>query len=164
MVFFAFGCIYSGISKHYYAFEQSNLWRSALTKTGEINQVSDNITLKGEVTNRNFLSLLPQDIDFSKAIVLCDIEGKEYSFFTEKILKKLEKSHIIIEIHRTQNKDDEINFMKRVKKSFNVTVIIGSNNNFSNSPELQEMSDIDRNLIACEGRSYIGKWWILKPL
>ena len=64
MVFFAFGCIYSGISKHYYAFEQSNLWRSALTKTGEINQVSDNITIKGEDTNRNFLSLLPQDIDF----------------------------------------------------------------------------------------------------
>ena len=54
--------------------------------------------------------------------------------------------------------------MKRVKKSFNVSVIIGSNNDFSNLPELQEMSDIDRNLIACEGRSYIGKWWYLKPL
>jgi histidinol phosphatase-like PHP family hydrolase len=58
------------------------------------------------------------------------LKGEEYSFFTEKILKKLEKSHIIIEIHRTQNKNDEMNFMKRVKKSFNVTVIIGSNNDF----------------------------------
>ena len=162
--FFAIGCIYSGISKHCYAFEQSDLSRSALAKIAEINQVSENITIKGEVTNQNFLSLLPQNIDFSKAIVLCDIEGGEYSFFTEKILKKLEKSHIIIEIHRTQNKNDEIKLMKRVKKSFNVSVIIGSNNDFSNSPELQEMSDIDRNLIACEGRSYIGKWWYLKPL
>ena len=54
--------------------------------------------------------------------------------------------------------------MKKVKKSFDVTMIIGSNNDFSNSPELQKMSDIDRNLIAWEGRSYIGKWWYLKPL
>ena len=162
--FFAIGCIYSGISKHCYAFEQSDLGRFALAKTAEMNQVSENITIKGEVTNQNFLSLLPQNIDFSKAIVLCDIEVGEYSFFTEKILKKLEKSHIIIEIHRTQNKNDEIKLMKRIKKIFNVSVIIGSNNDFSNSPELQEMSDIDRNLIACEGRSYIGKWWYLKPL
>lgn len=92
------------------------------------------------------------------------LKGESVIFLQKKILKKLEKSHIIIEIHRTQNKNDEIKLMKRVKKSFNVSVIIGSNNDFSNSPELQEMSDIDRNLIACEGRSYIGKWWYLKPL
>ena len=30
--FFAIGCIYSGISKHCYAFEQSDLGRSALAK------------------------------------------------------------------------------------------------------------------------------------
>ncbi|WP_443642537.1 hypothetical protein ABXT66_05765 [Candidatus Levibacter sp. Uisw_134_01] len=82
--FFAIGCIYSGISKHCYAFEQSDLSRSALAKIAEINQVSENITIKGEVTNQNFLSLLPQNIDFSKAIVLCDIEGGEYSFFYGK--------------------------------------------------------------------------------
>ena len=162
--FFAIGCIYSGISKHCYAFEQSNLGRSALSKTAELNKVSENITIKGGVNSQNFLSLLPQDIDFSKAIVLCDIEGEEYSFFTDNILKKLEKSHIIIEIHNTHNKNNEIKLMKRIKSKFNVTIITGSENDYSRLPEIQLLNDIDRNLIACEGRSYIGKWWYLKPL
>jgi hypothetical protein len=28
---------------------------------------------------------------------------------------------------------------------------------------LHKLNDIDRNLIVCEGRSYIGKWWHLSP-
>jgi hypothetical protein len=162
--FFAIGSLHSKISKHCYAFEQSNLGRSALSKTAELNKVSENITIKGGVNSQNFLSLLPQDIDFSKAIVLCDIEGEEYSFFTDNILKKLEKSHIIIEIHQTRNKNNEIKLMKRIKSKFNVTIITGSENDYSRLPEIQLLNDIDRNLIACEGRSYIGKWWYLKPL
>ena len=54
--------------------------------------------------------------------------------------------------------------MKRIKSKFNVTIITGSENDYSRLPEIQLLNDIDRNLIACEGRSYIGKWWYLKPL
>ena len=35
---------------------------------------------------------------------------------------------------------------------------------YLNLPELHSLNDIDRSLLACEGRSYIGKWLYLKPL
>ena len=48
----------------------------------------------GEVTKDNFFSSLPSDIDFSKTTILCDIEGGEFDFFTEEILKKVRNSNI----------------------------------------------------------------------
>ena len=163
--FFAIGCLHSKISKYCYAFEQSSFGRTALSKTAKMNKVSDKISIMGKVTKENFLSFLPQSINFSNTVLLCDIEGQEYNFFTDEILKKLKNSHIIIEIHNNNNNDvDEINLMKRIKKLFNITVIFGSDNDYSNLPEIHGLKDIDRNLISCEGRSYIGQWWYLKPL
>lgn len=162
--FFAIGCLHSKLSKYCYAFEQSSSGRAALSKTAKMNNVSDKITIMGKVTNENFLSLLPQDINFSNTVLLCDIEGQEYNFFTDEVLKKLKKSHIIIEIHNNNNNDDEIKLMRRIKKFFNISVIFGNDNEYSNLPEIHGLNDIDRNLISCEGRSYIGKWWYLKPL
>ena len=164
--FFAIGCLHSKVSKYCYAFEQSSSGRAALSKTAKMNKVSNKITIIGKVTNENFISLLPQGMNFSDTVLLCDIEGQEYNFFTDQILKKLKKSHIIIEIHNTNTNTntDEINLMRRIKKLFKITIIFGNDNDYSNLPEIHELKDIDRNLISCEGRSYIGKWWYLKPL
>ena len=117
----------------------------------------------GEVTKDNFFSLLPSEIDFSKTTILCDIEGGEFDFFTEEILKKIRNSNIIIEIHENNKKNLEIELLERSKKFFNVSTIIDNNKNFENISELHTLNDIDRNLLSSEGRSYIGKWWLLSP-
>ena len=162
--FFAIGSLKSKICKYCYAFEESKKSRENLLKTANINNVTSNLSILGKVTKDNFFSLLPSEIDFSKATILCDIEGGEYDFFTDDILANIKQSNIIIEIHKSDNKKNiEIDLLERVRKYFNVSIIIDNNKNFKNILPLHSLNDIDRNLICSEGRSYIGKWWHLSP-
>ena len=160
--FFAIGCLKSKICEYCYAFEEIKKSRENLYKTAEINNVNKNISIMGAVTKDNFFSLLPSEIDFSKAIILCDIEGGEFNFFTDEILKKIKHSNIIIEIHYNKN-NLEIDLLKRAKEYFDVSIIIDNDRSVENIIEFHSLNDIDRNLLTCEGRSYIGKWWHLSP-
>ena len=132
-------------------------------KLAEINNVNNQISVMGKVDNKNFFSSLPNNLDLSQTIILCDIEGEEFNFFSEHILKKLKKSNLIIEIHNENSTSKEITLLKIAKKFFDVSIIIDSNKDMSEFNMLHNLNDIDRNLIACEGRSYIGKWWHLSP-
>ena len=162
--YFAIGCLYAGLSKFCYAFEQSENDKKALIKTAKINNVSRKISIKGKVDNKNFLKMLPDDIDFSQVILLCDIEGEEYNLFTNEILKKFKKSSLIIEIHNNVDEKIKKQFLQKAKKYFHTLTIIDNEKNYFDLPELHSLNDIDRALLACEGRSYIGKWLYLKPL
>ena len=161
--FFAIGCLYSKLSKYCYAFEQNEISRLALHKTAEINKVANQISIMGKVDNQSFLSSLPNDLELSKTVILCDIEGEEYNFFSETILKKLKKCNLIIEIHNESSNSKETALLKLTKKYFNVNVLLDNNKDMSEINILHNLNDIDRNLISCEGRSYIGKWWHLSP-
>ena len=117
----------------------------------------------GKVDNQVFLSSLPDDLDLSMVVILCDIEGEEYNFFSETILKKLQKCNLIIEIHTEETNSKEADLIKSAKKYFNVNIILDNNKDMSAVTTLHNLNDIDRNLISCEGRSYIGKWLHLSP-
>ena len=162
--YFAIGSLYSGLSEYCYAFEQSEIGKKTLLKTAKINNVSSKLSIKGKVDSKNFLSMLPKDIDFSQVVLLCDIEGEEYNLFTNDILKKLAKANLIIEIHNNVEEKIQKQFLQRVKKYFNTSIIIDNQKEYVDLPLLHSLNDIDRALIACEGRSYIGKWLYLKPL
>lgn len=161
--FFAIGCLHSKLSKYCYAFEQNETSRLALHKTAELNNVANQISIMGKVDNQVFLSSLPDDLDLSMAVILCDIEGEEYNFFSETILKKLQKCNLIIEIHTEETNSKEADLIKSAKKYFNVNIILDNNKDMSAVSKLHNLNDIDRNLISCEGRSYIGKWLHLIP-
>lgn len=161
--FFAIGCLHSKLSKYCYAFEQNETSRLALHKTAELNNVANQISIMGKVDYQVFLSSLPDDLDLSMAVILCDIEGEEYNFFSETILKKLQKCNLIIEIHTEETNSKEADLIKSAKKYYDVNIILDNNKDMSAVSKLHNLNDIDRNLISCEGRSYIGKWLHLIP-
>ena len=161
--FFAIGSLKSKICEFCYAFEETKKSRENLFKTAQINNVQNKLSIIGKATKDNFFSLLPSEINFSKVTILCDIEGGEFDFFSDEILKTIKYSNIIIEIHKNHNKNLEIDLLERVKKYFDVSIIIDNDKNFESVSELHTLNDIDRNLICSEGRSYIGKWWHLSP-
>ena len=162
--FFAVGCLYSGLSKFCYAFEQSQKGQEVLLKTAQTNNVIKKISIKGKVTSKNFISLLPIDIDLSKTVIICDIEGEEYNFLNDHILSKCKKANFIVEMHKTNNINDKNKLYKKMCKFFDVSIIIDGNKNYNETPQLHNLNDIDRLLLTCEGRSYIGEWWHLQPI
>ena len=161
--FFAIGSLKSKICEFCYAFEETKKSRENLSKTAKINNVQKKLSIIGKVTKDNFFTLLPSKINFSEVTILCDIEGGEFDLFSDEILATIRCSNIIIEIHKNHNKNLEIDLLERVKKYFDVSIIIDNDKNFEGVSELHALNDIDRNLICSEGRSYIGKWWHLSP-
>ena len=63
----------------------------------------------------------------------------------------------------TLSRNEKIDLIKSAKKYFNVNIILDNNKDMSAVSKLHNLNDIDRNLISCEGRSYIGKWLHLIP-
>ena len=114
--FFAIGCLHAKLFKYCYAFEQNKKSRLVLNKTAEINNVTNQISIMGKVDNQSFLSLLPKDLDLSKTVILCDIEGEEYNFFSENILKKLRKCNLIIEMHKEKSNYKENSLIKNANR------------------------------------------------
>ena len=149
--FFAIGSLKSKICEFCYAFEETKKSRENLSKTAKINNVQNKLSIIGKVTKDNFFTLLPSKINFSEVTILCDIEGGEFDLFSDEILATIRCSNIIIEIHKNHNKNLEIDLLERVKKYFNVSIIIDNDKNFESVSELHALNDIDRNLICSEG-------------
>jgi hypothetical protein len=67
-------------------------------------------------------------------------------------------------MHKTNNINDKNKLYKKMCKFFDVSIIIDGNKNYNEIPQLHNLNDIDRLLLTCEGRSYIGEWWHLQPI
>ena len=97
--FFAVGSLKSKICDICYAFEETKKSRENLYTTAEINDVNNNLSIMGAVTKDNFFSLLPSKIDFSKAIILCDIEGGEIDILDLNKVPMLKYARLLVEVH-----------------------------------------------------------------
>ena len=76
----------------------------------------------------------------------------------------IKRNNDISVIILTHNEEKHIaRCIKSAKKYFNVNIILDNNKDMSAVSKLHNLNDIDRNLISCEGRSYIGKWLHLSP-
>lgn len=161
--FFAVGSLVSGLFDECYVFESNPRSREMLMCNAKRNEVSENMHIRNEATEDAILRLL--DTLPKKIFVLCDIEGAEYSVFTEAVLEKLGESEIIIEIHEFC-RDMELGAIAlrdKAAKYFEICEIRSRGRDLSRIPETEFLSDVERALLASEGRSRLGKWWILTP-
>ena len=161
--FFSVGSLVSKKFKNSIAFEMQESGQKSILKNARLNQVEKSIKIFGEINKKNFESYFSDNSNLKSAVILCDIEGFEYELFSKKILNIIKHSHIIIEIHPTTKRKEE-NLLKDLKKFFNVKTIFNDINNLKDIPSIHKLNDIERSMLTCEGRSFIGKWWVLSPL
>ncbi len=88
--FFAIGCLKSKICEFCYAFEETKKSRENLHLTAKINNVKNKLSIMGEVTKDNFLSLLHQKLIFQKLLFYVISKVESLIFLLKKYLKKLE--------------------------------------------------------------------------
>lgn len=162
--YFAIGVLVNRLFDKCIVYEMDAKGREKLGHNSSVNGVRDRIIIKGEA-NIDTLSeaLANNQEDF---ILLCDIEGAEYSLFTEDLLFRLRNNHLIIEMHEPyyygQEKADQL--FERAIKHFKVDIILSGGRDFSLIEEAHLLSDIERALLMSEGRGPIGTWWHLSPL
>jgi len=150
--------------KQGFAFEISKKSRKILKKNAQINKISNKIKIFG---NANFLSLVNilKGINPRKVFFLVDIEGKEYDLFNNDFCKKFSKSTFIIEEHpfNVNRKKKINNFIKNLKKYYNLEILKDVSKNPFNFDILNKYNDDEKYLMMSEGRPESMRWLILRP-
>jgi hypothetical protein len=99
-------------------------------------------------------------------MIICDIEGAEFSIFSAECFSKLRGAHIIIELHGYLAPDGntvEERLVLDSKQFFQTSIVKTSARDLSSIPELEMVNDADRWLICSEGRPKLMSWLILSP-
>jgi hypothetical protein len=162
--YYPIGLMKSGLFSSAIAFEGSELRRDQMERLADINGCKKNIEIRGYASEDCF-----DDLEFNllaQSVILSDIEGGEFNIFTEKNLKILSDSIIIIEIHDFlvplgNSKLEEL--VNTATKYFKVTWLTTTGRNPSKFQELRDFNDIDRWLTMVEGRGPLMNWIRLDP-
>ena len=106
-----------------------------------------------------------KDINPRKVFFLVDIEGKEYDLFNNDFCKKFSKSTFIIEEHpfNINSKKKINNFIKNLKKYYNLEILKDVSKNPFNFDILNKYNDDEKYLMMSEGRPESMRWLILRP-
>ena len=104
-------------------------------------------------------------MEFSKALVLIDIEGLEFDFLNKTVLQKMKHSIVLIEIHHWI---DEFvlkykNLLSLLEMFFDINVLQYKARDFCSIEALRVMSDDNRYLLMSEGRPSTMRFLALTP-
>ena len=148
----------------HYGFEQDLSQKVNILKLAEINGLDvGSFEILGSA-DKDWIDKLPPNLDFSKSIIIIDIEGDEYEIMNSHVFEKLKGALIIIEVHEFKSDASEsIEKMIGDASSFKSKILKTSSRDLSNFTDSLSLDDIDRWLICPEGRGInSGKWLILE--
>ncbi|MCA3416170.1 MAG: hypothetical protein INF84_16355 [Roseomonas sp.] len=165
--YYGVGLVKSGLSERSICFEQSDEGQAAIKRAGENNGVADRVTILGRA-EADFLNRPElQGIDFSRTLIIVDIEGGEFSLLADELLNRLKDAELIVELHgRFISKDPnlETNFLERLEKYFHCDVFTMGSRDLSAISEVANLADSDRWLLCSEGRPFLMRWAYCRPI
>lgn len=163
--YYSIGALTSGRFKKSYSFEISTKGQEVIQKNATLNNVSTKLEIFGEAT-KDFYKRIPRK-DLDKAVILIDIEGAEFNLLDLKIFENLKKSIIFIELHDWFFRDGEERLkqlLNDAKPFFKTAKLTTTSRDLSIFPELSNLNDSDRWLVASEGRGRLMTWIRLDPI
>ena len=148
----------------HFGFEQDPSQKMNILKLAEINGLDLNSFNILGTADKDWIDKLPPNLDFSKSIIIIDIEGDEYEIMNSHVFEKLKGALIIIEIHEFKsNAKESIQKLLAEASNFKCKIVKTSSRDLSNFTDSLNLDDVDRWLICPEGRGInAGKWLILQ--
>ena len=165
--YYGIGAVVSKKFAASYCYEIADVARKIIEHNARLNGVLDRVIIRGAVENGFHEALKMEGVDLSRCVLLCDIEGGEFSMFDETTLSAFRGSTIFIEIHDFLFFDGSARLQKLKRDAsryFRVTELTTGARDLSKFPELNKLNDTDRWLIVSEGRSQLMTWLRLDPI
>lgn len=162
--YYGIGMLHSLYVKNSICFELTENGRNSIYSNWETNGSPGELKIFGNIFE-DFNEGI-NSINLSKSLILIDIEGAEFDFLTEKNLKILSKSIIVIEIHNwIENFMSKYeNFLKIASKYFKINILKRKERNTLTFNELRSFTDDNRLLLTSEGRPCLMRFLSLEPL
>jgi tRNA G26 N,N-dimethylase Trm1 len=95
--YYGVGVLVNKMFEKTYCFEMNEKGREVIKKNAALNEVADNVVIRG-TANKDFHKEFSQS-DLDQAVLLIDIEGGEFDLLDKTSFERLSKSIIIIELH-----------------------------------------------------------------
>ncbi len=162
--YFSLGVLVSKIAKRSICFEMTEKGRAAIVDNALHNNVVEKTVVLGIADDSAITQLTDLDFDPKKALLLCDIEGAEFSVLTAKLLEYLKGAVLIVELH-DRLMDEGLTLREdlilRLPKGANHVVLKSGPALWQNIDEIEQLSDNDRALLCSEGRKMLGEWLVV---
>lgn len=145
--YYATGFLVCGRFRQAYCFEISPVGQAVIAENAELNGVRDRVDILGGADETFLQKLFDRNVDLSRSVVLCDIEGAEFDLFTPALLEVLKQSIVFIELHPF-NRSDRNFCCDRLRESasffFKLTELTTTDRNLAPFKELDDFCDSDR--------------------
>jgi hypothetical protein len=162
--FYVAGMLAKGFAKTAYSFEINPASQKEFDQRLKLNGRQSEVF--GEA-NQATLSTLLEDynLNSNETVVLCDIEGGEFSLFTPEMLKLLSHCHLVIEVHDPEGSLSD-KLLSSISSTHKVEVLHRDSwsGPFLNQDILRHLSDHEKMLLISEGREYPQSWFYAVPL
>ena len=165
--YFSLGLLKAGFAKRAICFEMSQEGRMSIIENAELNELSEYILVLGAADSKLGQRLSEANYNPANSLVICDIEGAEFSILTEQTFEYFMGATIIVELHdkilhnNTEARDRLIEYLP---DGYSFSVLKSKPVDWSGITAIENLSDNDRALAMSEGRKLIGEWLIASPL
>ncbi|WP_296223703.1 hypothetical protein [Ralstonia sp. UBA689] len=167
--FYGVGLIATNHFQQSYCYEVVPESRENLKQIAEQAGVGDRVHIFGEATSNFTAELTAAGVQFSDAVVLCDIEGYEFQVLTRNCLADMKDAHIIIEVHDFCVVDGSgpqqlRELIERAGEFFHIHEYKAGARDLSSIPLIADhWNDNDRWLLCSEGRAKLMSWLHFEP-
>jgi hypothetical protein len=165
--YYPVGMLLKNYVKRGICFEITESGREAIQANAKMNQVSDRIEILGAAGPDLAEIMEKLNVPKEQTMILCDIEGAEFSLITKELIAGLAGAKFVIELHEPfadgDNEQLRKDLLSRFPDDYEVSILVDKPRNWDGIKDLEELHDLDRALVTCEGRKFIGEWLIAEP-
>jgi hypothetical protein len=165
--YYAPGLVKSGLVDRSICFEITKSGQEVIAEVAARNGVSDRVKIFGAADASLVAKVQSCSVNFEECVVICDVEGEEFSLFTTEVLSTFRRSVVIIELHPeiAFETHDAVEALRiRASKYFSVSQFKTGPRDPARFSELQHLDDSSRWLLCSEGRPRVQFWFRLDPL
>lgn len=164
--YYSIGLVRIGKAKRAISFELDGKGRSAIAVNAAANSLGDKIAIHGAAGADLVDVLKREEADPRSTVLLCDIEGGEFSVITPELVRFLSGARFAIELHGFAVADGEkaiSDLAGLFAGTHDVEIVKAGPRDWSGIAEIEALNDLERALVTTEGRKKLGRWLFATP-
>lgn len=162
--YFSLGMLVGGLAQRSICFELTEKGRAAIRRNALENDLVARVEVFGAVDDGVGATLAQHAFDPARTLVVCDIEGAEFSVLTEKLLGDLKGAMLIVELHdrmMTEGLALRSALIGRLPAGARHEILVSQPKDWRGIGAIEALEDNDRALVTSDGRKVLGEWLVV---
>ena len=162
--YFALGVLVGKLARRSICFELTEQGRASIGRSARNNGLIQQVEVRGAVDESVGDQLVELRISPTKTLILCDIEGAEFTIFTAKLLSQLAGASLIVELHDRLMPEGlrlREELIKRLPPEAVPKILVSRPKDWRGIESIESLEDNDRALVCSDGRKVLGEWLVV---